>query len=88
MREATTSTSVTMCTVFEDGDKLFQCLCAGDNGYMLKNKPAGLFEAIQEVLEGGAPMSPSNARKVLKTFQHGQITNMHLLPVSWMYCDC
>lgn len=63
-------TAVIMYTVFEDDERLFQCLCAGANGYLLKKTPpARLFDAIQEVLEGGAPMSPIIARKVLSSFQ-------------------
>ncbi|HEY5325370.1 MAG TPA: response regulator transcription factor, partial [Mucilaginibacter sp.] len=64
VKEAMPFTAVIMFTVFEDEDKLFECLCAGANGYMLKKTPPGkLFEAIQEVKDGGAPMSPSIARK-------------------------
>jgi DNA-binding NarL/FixJ family response regulator len=70
IKEARPQTAVIMYTVFEDDEKLFQCLCAGANGYLLKKtSPAKLFEAIQDVLEGGAPMSPSIAKKVLGTFQ-------------------
>jgi DNA-binding NarL/FixJ family response regulator len=73
IKETRPQTSVIMYTVFEDDEKLFQCLCAGANGYLLKKtSPAHLFEAIQEVLEGGAPMSPTIARKVLESFQKGR----------------
>lgn len=73
IKEARPQTSVIMYTVFEDDEKLFQCLCAGANGYLLKKThPSRLFDAIQEVLEGGAPMSPSIARKVLDSFRHGR----------------
>lgn len=72
IKEARPHTAVIMYTVFEDDEKLFQCLCAGANGYLLKKPPpARLFDAIQEVLEGGAPMSPTIARKVLLSFQSG-----------------
>ena len=65
--------AIIMYTVFEDDDKLFQCLCAGANGYLLKKTaPAKLIDAINEVIEGGAPMSPSIARKVLNSFQQGK----------------
>ncbi|HEU0110632.1 MAG TPA: response regulator transcription factor [Flavisolibacter sp.] len=71
VKEARPQTSVIMYTVFEDDEKLFQCLCAGANGYLLKKtSPSHLFEAIQQVVEGGAPMSPSIARQVLNSFQH------------------
>ena len=70
IKEALPATSVIMYTVFEDDEKLFQCLCAGANGYLLKKMPpAKLFDAIQEVLEGGAPMSPVIAQKVLASFR-------------------
>lgn len=70
IKEARPETAVIMYTVFEDEEKLFECLCAGANGYLLKKTPpARLFDAIQEVLEGGAPMSPAIARKVLGSFQ-------------------
>lgn len=81
VKEARPLTAVIMYTVFEDDDKLFQCLCAGANGYMLKKTPPGkLFEAIQEVMDGGAPMSPSIARKILTTFQHGKSNKYSLAP--------
>jgi DNA-binding NarL/FixJ family response regulator len=70
-----------MYTVFEDDEKLFQCLCAGANGYLLKKThPSRLFSAIQEVLEGGAPLSPSIARKVLQSFQAGKNNRYALSP--------
>jgi DNA-binding NarL/FixJ family response regulator len=73
VKEARPETAVIMYTVFEDDDKLFQCLCAGANGYMLKQTPPQkLFDGIQEVLAGGAPMSPVIARKVLNSFQQGK----------------
>ena len=80
VKEAKPDTAVIMYTVFEDDEKLFQCLCAGANGYLLKKTPpAKLFDAIQEVLEGGAPMSPSIARKVLNTFKAKPESNNYLL---------
>ena len=73
IKEARPQTSIIMYTVFEDEDKLFQCLCAGANGYLLKKTPmARLLDAIQDVIDGGAPMSPSIARKVLSSFQQGK----------------
>jgi len=70
IKESRPETAVIMYTVFEEDEKLFQCLCAGANGYLLKKTPpAKLFEGIQDVIEGGAPMSPTIARKVLGTFQ-------------------
>lgn len=73
-------TAVIMYTVFEDDEKLFQCLCAGANGYLLKKTPPSkLFEAIEEVINGGAPMSPNIASKVLNTFREKQTQNKYNL---------
>ncbi len=56
-------------TVFNDSDKIFQALCAGASGYILKNDPPHKYlEAINEVYSGGAPMSPAVAKKVLGFF--------------------
>ena len=61
---------VLMQTVFEDESKVFAAICAGANGYILKiTSPAKLIEAIKEVAEGGSPMTPSIAAKVLKMFK-------------------
>lgn len=60
---------IIMYTVFEDDDKLFESLCSGASGYLLKKTPPHrLVEAIQEVMEGGSPMSPGIARKVIQHF--------------------
>lgn len=78
VKEANPGTSVIMYTVFEDDEKLFQCLCNGANGYMLKKTPPSrLIEAIQEVIEGGAPLSPSIASKVLSSFQSARSNNKY-----------
>lgn len=61
--------SVIMHTVFDDDEKIFRSLEAGADGYLLKStSPAKLYEAIQDVVLGSAPMSPGIARKVLKSF--------------------
>ena len=58
-----------MLTVFDDDDRVFQAVCAGASGYLLKKTtPARILEALREVTEGGAPMSPVIARKVLQLF--------------------
>jgi DNA-binding NarL/FixJ family response regulator len=60
---------ILMQTVFEDDDKVFAAICAGADGYILKQAdPMKLIDAISEVLEGGAPMTPTVARKVLQLF--------------------
>ena len=61
---------VIMLTVFADEDRVYDSLCAGAMGYMLKNdEPDTLLSAINEVYNGGAPMTPSIARKVMMHFQ-------------------
>lgn len=65
--------SVVMYTQFEDDEKLFSSLCAGADGYVLKKtSPMKLFQAIGEVYKGGAPLSPTIARKVLTSFRTEQ----------------
>lgn len=66
IKKQTPEVFIIMQTVFEDDDKIFTAIHAGANGYFLKNtKPDKLIEGIRDVLEGGAPMTPSVARKVL-----------------------
>jgi len=61
---------VVMLTVFEDAEKIFRTLAAGASGYLLKRqRPEELVAAIREVVAGGAPMSTSIARIVVKSFQ-------------------
>lgn len=70
IKEARPQTLIIMYTMFENDESLFSSLCAGANGYILKKtSPFKLFEAITEVMEGGAPMSPTIARRVLQTFE-------------------
>lgn len=62
--------SIVMYTQFEDDEKLFKSLCAGADGYVLKKtSPLLLMDAIEEVRNGGAPLSPAVARKVLSSFR-------------------
>jgi DNA-binding NarL/FixJ family response regulator len=61
---------VIMHTVFDDDDRLFTCLSLGADGYILKkDASSSLFNAIKEVLQGGAPMSAGIAARVLQTFR-------------------
>jgi len=56
-------------TVFNDSEKIFQALCAGASGYILKNDPPGKYlEAVTEVYNGGAAMNVSVAKKVVTFF--------------------
>lgn len=58
---------IVMLTVFDDGDNIFNAILAGANGYLLKDsKPSRLLSAIEEAMEGGAPMSPQIAAKTLQ----------------------
>ena len=61
---------ILMLTVFDDDEKVFAAIKAGANGYILKNaEPQRLLQAISEVYNGGAPMTPVIAKKVLHQFQ-------------------
>ena len=58
-------------TVYEDDDKIFQAICAGANGYVIKNpNPQVYVKAIQEVEAGGSHLSPNIAARVLAMFQN------------------
>ena len=62
---------ILMLTVFDDDEKVFAAIKAGAAGYILKNaEPQNLLHAISEVYNGGAPMTPGIARKVLHQFQN------------------
>ena len=64
---------VLMFTVFEDDGKIFDAIRAGASGYLLKKTPPEeIVLAVKELYEGGAPMSPSIARKVIHAFQTQQ----------------
>jgi DNA-binding NarL/FixJ family response regulator len=61
---------ILMLTVFGDDDKVFESICSGASGYLLKNTaPEEIVEGIRQVRQGGAPMSPGIARKVLRLLQ-------------------
>ena len=61
--------SVLMLTVFDDNERVFQSICYGASGYILKRTaPEKIIEAINEAHTGGAPMTPSVAKQVLKLF--------------------
>jgi DNA-binding NarL/FixJ family response regulator len=78
LREKFPNLKILMQTIFEENEKIFQSILAGASGYILKNTPNARFmEAIKETYEGGAPMSPSIATKVLKMVVH-QPAHSHL----------
>ncbi len=65
---------VVMHTMFDDDNRVFDSICAGADGYMLKNtSPVQLVAALQEVMHGGAPMSPFVAQKIFHHFQQVKI---------------
>ncbi len=57
-------------TIHEDDDRIFEALCAGASGYILKKtQPARLIECLRDAARGGAPMSPEIANRVIRLFQ-------------------
>ncbi len=63
------STQIIIITVHEDSDSIFQAICAGAAGYLLKNSPVEkIVEAIHDVQNGGSPINAQIARKVLTAF--------------------
>jgi DNA-binding NarL/FixJ family response regulator len=73
IKEVDVSIRVVMHTVFDDDDRLFTCLTKGADGYLLKKDSwAHLVNAIREVHEGGAPMSPGIAKRVLQAFRESK----------------
>ena len=57
-------------TVHDDDERIFDSLCAGASGYLLKKtQPAQLVASVKEAAQGGAPMSPEVARRVIKLFR-------------------
>jgi DNA-binding NarL/FixJ family response regulator len=70
LREKSPATQVLMLTSLAEEEKVFQSICNGACGYMLKkSRPDELLKAIREAHDGGAPMSPEIARKVITHFQ-------------------
>jgi DNA-binding NarL/FixJ family response regulator len=58
-----------MLTVFEDDEKIFQAICAGASGYLLKSaSPDRIIDSLKEILTGGAPVNSQIARKMLDMF--------------------
>ena len=67
-------------TIYEDNDTVFQAIRAGASGYLLKGStPRILIEAIRELYEGGAPMSPRIAKKVIMEMQECAPEEQYLL---------
>lgn len=69
-REKYPSMQILMLTIYDGQDMVFESICNGACGYLLKKTPpAKLLDAIREAHEGGAPMSPEIARKVVNLFR-------------------
>jgi DNA-binding NarL/FixJ family response regulator len=70
VRERHPAVEVLMLTVLAERARIFESICNGACGYLLKNtSPARLLEALREAKDGGSPMSPEIARKVVELFR-------------------
>lgn len=70
MRKQCPDVPILALTVYDNDHHVFDALCAGATGYLLKNTaPARLLESIREAADGGSPMSPEVARRVVKLFR-------------------
>jgi DNA-binding NarL/FixJ family response regulator len=87
LKERFPALTLLMLTVYDDDDRVFEALCAGATGYLLKKTPpAKLLESLKEAVQGGAPMSPEIARRVVELFREirpadksdGQLTGHEL----------
>ncbi len=68
-----------MCTIYEDEEKVFNALCVGATGYMLKNSsPSEISDAIKTVFHGGSMMSATIARKVVQSFHSRQVQSSEI----------
>jgi len=86
VRERWPPTDVLMLTVYADENKIFESICNGAVGYLLKKTPpARLLDAIREAATGGAPMSPEIARKVVTLFRKTPAAERPSLPAPSRY---
>ncbi len=70
------SLKVVIHTVFDDDNRIFDCICAGADGYLLKGTPAASFiSSLQDLLNGGAAISPFVGQKVFQFFREHQQTS-------------
>lgn len=70
LRERYPQMLLLMLTIHDDDDRIFDAMCAGATGYLLKKTPpARLLESLREIVSGGAPMSPEVALRVVKLFR-------------------
>jgi DNA-binding NarL/FixJ family response regulator len=69
LKEKNADAKVMIFTVFEDNDKVLNAICLGANGYVLKSStPTKIIESITDVINGGSPLTPSIASKILHYF--------------------
>ncbi|HSM06702.1 MAG TPA: response regulator transcription factor [Longimicrobiales bacterium] len=69
LHQVAPATALVMLTQHEDNDRIFQAICGGACGYLLKTAlPQEIVRATREALGGGAPMTPQIARRVLNLF--------------------
>jgi DNA-binding NarL/FixJ family response regulator len=70
LKERYPNLTILMLTVYDDDERIFDALCAGACGYLLKRTaPARLLESLKEAVQGGSPMSPEIARRVVVLFR-------------------
>jgi len=73
LKEISPDYTILILTIYDENELIFEALCAGASGYLVKKTPpAKLLEAIKEANEGGAPMTSNIARKVVDFFQKTQ----------------
>jgi DNA-binding NarL/FixJ family response regulator len=73
IKNSSPDTKVVMHTMFDDDNRIFDSICSGADGYLLKNtSPLQLVNALQDVMNGGAPMSPFVAQKVFQHFRQSK----------------
>ena len=78
LKETCPDIQVMMVTVYDNNDRIFEALAAGANGYLLKRDVTDkLIQSLEELLEGGSPMSGAIARKVVQHFQNTPASDNH-----------
>ena len=84
LKEQRSKTLLITLTVHDDDERIFDALCAGASGYLLKKTPpARLLESLKEAIAGGSPMSPEVARRVIdmfRKFSPPEHVDYHLTP--------
>ena len=74
IKEKFPAVKILMETIFDDDDKIFKSICAGAEGYILKHtSPVEILDSIKEIYEGGSPMTPSIANRVLSMLKEKEL---------------